>query len=339
VNKPTGGSRGILYAALILLPALLTAGSLFIGRYRLGLGDVAGILSDGLGSAADSIPHAVVWELRVPRALLALLVGGSLAVSGGALQGIFRNPLVDAGMLGVSSGAGFGACLAILLFGASTAFTFVFAFAFGILAVFLSFMTSRIYRSAPTIMLVLGGIVISSIFSSLISFTKYVADPDEQLPSITFWLMGSLARANYKDLLPALVPIGLGVGGIFSLRWRINLLSIGDKEAQTMGVNTEAVRIVLIACTALATAGAVCLSGTIGWIGLIIPHIGRMLVGNDNRRLLPVSFSLGACFLLLVDNIGRTIASGEIPIGVLTALLGSPFFIYLLGRVKGGSNW
>jgi len=328
----------ILYISLIIMPFLIVFISLFIGRYHLGLKEVLEILSAGIGSASQSIVHTVVWEVRMPRALMALAVGGALAVSGGALQGVFRNPLVDSGMLGVSAGAGFGACLAILLFG-NGPMTYIFAFIFGILAVSLSVMVGKIYKSAPTVTLVLGGVIIKSIFSALISFSKYAADPNEQLPAITFWLMGSLARANYGDLLIALIPICIGVGGIFLLRWRINLLPIGEKDAQALGVNTSLCRIVLIICTTLATAGAVCMSGTIDWIGLIIPHISRMLVGNDNRKLLPVSCSLGACFLLLVDNLGRTISSAEIPIGVLTALIGGPFYIYLLGHSKGGNSW
>lgn len=328
----------IFYSTLLIAPFLLVFVSLFIGRYDLTLPEVMEILRAGLGSARQGIPQTVVWELRMPRALLALAVGGALAVSGGALQGVFRNPLVDSGMLGVSAGAGFGACLAILLFG-NGVMTYVFAFGFGILAVSLSVMVGKIYKSAPTITLVLGGVIIKSIFSALISFSKYVADPGEQLPAITFWLMGSLARANYGDLMLALIPISIGLGGIFLLRWRVNLLSIGEKDAQALGVNTALVRNTLIVCATMATAGAVCMSGTIDWIGLIIPHIGRMLVGNDNRKLLPVSCALGACFLLLVDNLSRTISSAEIPIGVLTALIGGPFYIYLLGRAKGGNSW
>lgn len=331
----------VLLVLCVIVPISLVYISLFIGRYPLSVSQVVTILTSGYNNIAEGITpiqHTVLWDMRMPRALMALLVGGALAVSGGALQGVFRNPLVDSGMLGVSAGAGFGACLAIILFH-NILLTYVFAFVFGILAVILSYATGKIYKTAPTVTLVLGGVVISSIFSALISFTKYVADPYEQLPAITFWLMGSLARANYGDLAIAFIPIIIGITGIMLIRWRINLLSLGDREAGTLGVNTTLCRSIIIASTALATAGAVCISGTIGWIGLVIPHIGRMIVGNDNRRLLPLSLAMGGSFLLIVDDLGRSITGSEIPLGVLTALIGGPFYIYLLKKTKGGGGW
>jgi iron complex transport system permease protein len=241
-------------------------------------------------------------------------------------------------MLGVSAGAGFGACLGILYFPNSVMIYFL-AFFFGVFAVLLSFLTGKIYDSAPTVTLVLGGVVISAIFSALISFVKYVADPLEKLPTITFWLMGSLSRANFQDMSVALIPIAIGIAGIMLVRWQINVLSLGDREASTLGVNTGLCRVIVITCTSVATAGAVCVSGTIGWVGLIIPHIVRMLVGNDNRVLLPVCLSVGGCFLLIVDLIARSIVSTEIPLGVLTAIVGGPFFIMILKRTKGGGSW
>jgi len=271
----------------------------------------------------------------MPRAILGAMVGGSLAISGAAFQGLFRNPLVSSGILGVTSGAGFGAALAIILFHA-TAPIYISAFFFGGLAVLLSFLIGRIYHTTPIIMLVLGGTIVSSVFSALISFTKYVADPTNELPSIVFWLMGSLASARYQDILVAGIPMLIGTLGLIAIRWRINVLSMGDKEAQTLGINTRVNKGIVIVCATLATAGAVCVSGIIGWVGLVIPHIGRMLVGNDNRLLIPTSFSLGACFLILVDNLSRIITGSEIPLGILTALVGGPFFVYLLKRTKGG---
>jgi len=261
------------------------------------------------------------------------MVGGALGISGAALQGLFKNPLVSPAILGVSSGAGFGASMAILIFGA-TAAVYPFALAFGILAVFLSYMIGRTYNTAPTIMLVLGGVIVSSIFTSLISFAKYIADPYEQLPSIVFWMMGSLANAGYRDILTAGPIIVIGSAGLYLVRWRINVLSMGDKEARTLGVNTGIAKGIIVISATLATAGAVCVSGTIGWVGLIMPHIGRMLVGNDNRILIPVSFSLGACFLIAVDNLSRILTGSEIPLGILTSLIGGPFFIYLLKKTK-----
>ncbi len=185
-------------------------------------------------------------------------------------------------------------------------------------------------------MLVLGGVIVSSVFSALISFAKYVADPYEQLPTIVFWLMGSLASARVEDIAIAGIPMVLGVLGLLAVRWQINVLSMGDKEARTLGVNTRRIRGIIIVSATLATAGAVCISGVIGWIGLVIPHISRMLAGNDNKILMPLSVSLGACFLILVDNLGRIITGSEIPLGILTALVGGPFFVYLLKKTKGG---
>lgn len=328
--------NGLIYGACILAPVLLWLISLFIGKYDLTLAQVLAILQAGYGHSIDA-KATVIWEVRMPRAIVALLVGGALAVSGGALQGIFRNPLVDSGMLGVSTGAGFGACLAIILF-QNTGAIYLSAFGFGLLAVFLSSMTGRIYQNATNISIVLGGVIISSIFTSLIAFTKYLADPYRELPAITFWLMGSLATVDYQDLFFCLGPIAVGVIGIMLLRWKINVISIGDKEARSLGVNVDSYRFMVIFFTALATAGAVCVSGSIGWIGLIIPHIARMLVGNDNRKILPICFSLGACFLLIVDDLARLLTGGEMPIGILTSLIGGPFYIYLLKKTNGG-NW
>jgi iron complex transport system permease protein len=185
-------------------------------------------------------------------------------------------------------------------------------------------------------MLVLGGTIVSSVFSALISLVKYWADPYDQLPKITFWLMGSLASASYKDIMIAGIPMLVGIFGLMAIRWRINILSMGDKEAKALGVNLGLLKGILISSATLATAGAVCVSGVIGWVGLIIPHISRMLVGNDNRLLIPTSLSIGACYLVIVDNVSRILTGSEIPLGILTAIIGAPFFVYLLKRKAGG---
>jgi iron complex transport system permease protein len=179
--------------------------------------------------------------------------------------------------------------------------------------------------------------VVSSVFVALLSFVKYLADPYDQLPTIVFWLMGSLARASYEDIMIAMIPMLLGILGLMLIRWRVNVISMGDREARTLGINVRLTKILVVFCTAMATAGAVCVSGTIGWIGLIIPHIGRMIVGNDNRLLLPTSLSLGASFLIIIDSLGRMLTGTELPLNILTALVGGPFFIYLLRKTKGGS--
>jgi iron complex transport system permease protein len=249
---------------------------------------------------------------------------------------MFHNPLVDSGILGVSSGAGFGAALAIILFNRSYGMIYLLSFIFSVLAVLSSLLIGSIYNRHNKVMLVLGGVIVSSIFSALLSFLKYVADPYDQLPSIVFWLMGSLASVDYSDVLVSLLPIGIGTLILFAFRWRLNVVSMGDKEAKTMGVHVGFIRIMIIAGATLATAASVAVAGVVGWIGLVIPHVGRMLIGNDNRILMPVSFVLGGTFLLLIDTLGRSITGSELPLSILTALLGGPFYIYLLLRTKGG---
>lgn len=327
-----------MYLALLVAPILFIFASLFIGRYPVPAGVAAQIVWSkltGIPSTVPDISATVVWDIRLPRAVLGALVGGSLAVSGASFQSLFRNPLVNSGILGVSAGAGFGASLAILLFD-SLFMVYLFAFGFGFAAVILSYLIGRIYRSTPTIMLVLGGVIVSSMFQALVSFIKYVADPYEKLPAIVFWLMGSLASARFRDIGIASIPMLVGMAGLVAVRWRINVLSMGDKEARALGVNAVLDKGLVIFCASLATAGAVCVSGTIGWVGLVIPHIGRMLVGNDNKVLIPTSIALGGCYLILVDTLGRVISGSEVPLGILTALIGGPFFVYLLKKTKGG---
>jgi len=331
--------KHILYTLLVIAPVVCIFISLFLGRYPLTGENIIQVIwhsLTGSGEAPLKVHSTIVTEIRLPRAILGSLVGASLAVSGTALQGLFRNPLVSSGMLGVSSGAGFGAALAIILFN-NLPSIYLFAFLFGIAAVALSYFIGRIYKTTPAIMLVLGGVIVSSVFSALLSFAKYIADPYEDLPSIVFWLMGSLASASYRDIMVSLVPMTLGMGAIFLVRWRINVLSMGDREARSLGIDIRGNRLLVIAAATLATAGAVCVAGIVGWIGLVIPHIGRIIAGNDNRILVPVSMSLGACFLVIIDNLGRVISGGEIPLSILTALVGGPFFVYLLKKTKGGS--
>lgn len=332
--------KKIFYTIIFLFPFVLVFFTLFIGRYPIPLRDIPKILVYPFLKNQTNMQdtyYTIIWDIRMPRAVLAAFAGASLAASGAAFQGLFHNPLVNSGMLGVSSGCGFGAALAILLFSRSSPYVYIFALLFGGLAVLLSYTIGRIYNTTPTIMLVLGGVVVSSIFSSLISFIKYMADPFNQLPAITFWLMGSFASASRQDIYIGVPPMLLGILGLILIRWRINILSMGDREAQTLGINTNLDKLIAIGFATLSTAGAVCVSGTIGWVGLIIPHIGRMLAGNDNKTLIPVSCALGASFLIIIDNISRILTSGEIPIGILTSLIGGPFFIYLLKRTKGGA--
>lgn len=316
----------------ILLPLLLVAAALLVGRYTISLRDALQTILHP--SLAGSEHFRVIWYLRLPRAAAAAMCGAALAVSGAAFQGVFRNPLVNSGLLGVSNGAGFGACLAIVFLGGG-AYTYVLAFLFALLAVVLSWFSGRIAKVTTSVTLILGGVVVSSFFSALISILKYLADPYSQLPSITFWFMGSFADVGYLHFY-AFLPMALGMLLIYLSRWRINVLSMGEKEAAALGVNVRRYQLLIIGGATLATASAVCISGTIGWVGLVVPHIGRMLVGNNNVRLIPVSMSLGACFLTLMDILARCISPSEIPIGILCALVGTPFFVYLLKKTRGG---
>ena len=257
-------------------------------------------------------------------------------MAGVAFQSIFKNPLVSSDLLGVSNGAGFGAALAILISGVGVV-TQIFAFIFGIISVSITYMLSKAYKSGGILVLVLSGVAISAFFSALVSAIKFVADPNDKLPEIVYWLMGSLASVTVDKLIMILVPVALGMIILFALRWNMNLLAMGDEEAQSLGINPSRVRLLIIIGCTLLTSAAVSISGIIGWIGLVIPHMARMVVGSDNRILIPASLSLGASFLLLIDNISRALISIEIPIGVLTAIIGVPIFLYLLKR--GYSEW
>jgi iron complex transport system permease protein len=278
----------------------------------------------------------IVYEIRLPRIIGAIVVGACLAISGAAFQSIFKNPLVSSDLLGVSNGAGFGAALGILLSGANIV-TQILAFVFGIISVSITYLISKTYKAGGILVLVLSGVAISAFFNSLISAIKFIADPDDKLPEIVYWLMGSLASINMDKLIMIAIPVIIGVVLLLALRWQMNLLAMGDEEAQSLGVNPSRIRLLIIAGCTLLTSAAVSISGIIGWIGLIIPHMARMIVGPDNRILLPASLSLGASFLLLIDNISRAVISIEIPIGILTAIIGVPIFLYLLKR--GYSEW
>lgn len=325
---------------IMIMPFILFIITLFVGRYPIPIKEMGKVLiGPFINSNIENLEpyYTIVWEIRMPRAIASALVGTALSISGVAFQSIFRNPLVNSGTLGVSSGAGFGAALAIILFGQKSAPIYVLAFVFGIIAVALSYLFGRIYQSTHTIMLILGGVIVSSMFSSLVSFLKYVADPYNQLPAITFWLMGSFASVDYSKLLFSAIPMLIGIIGLVLFRWRINVLSIDDKEAYTLGINIVLEKGLIVLFSTLATAGAVCLSGTIGWVGLVVPHMGRRLVGTNNKVLVPACCGLGASFLMTIDNVSRTITGGEVPIGILTSLIGGPFFIYILKKTKGGT--
>ena len=280
--------------------------------------------------------YSVVMDVRLPRILAGLQVGAALSISGASFQGVFQNPLVSPHILGVAAGAGFGAALAILFFD-NIWMIHLISFLFGLASVAMTYALSRVYKMTPVLMLVLSGIVVGSLFSALTSLLKYMADPMNKMPAIVFWLLGSLNHVSFKNLLITL-PIFLACMAVLLLvRWRINLLSMGEEDARSLGINTEALKAVIILSATIATASAVCISGIIGWIGIMIPHIGRLIVGPDHKYLLPISMVIGAAYLVAVDTIARTALTTEIPIGILTAVFGAPVFAFLLRKSQKAS--
>lgn len=275
--------------------------------------------------------ETVIFQIRFPRVLAAVIIGAALSCAGATYQGLFQNPMVSPDLLGASAGAGFGAALAIFL-GLSKYGISISAFSFGMISVFLVWIVSTRVKSNPSLGLILTGIMVGSLFSAGLSFIKLVADPNNELPAITYWLMGSLSSIRQQDLLLCAIPILMGLITLMFLRWKLNVMTMGEEEAQTMGVNTKVLRVLVIACATLVTTASVSVSGMIGWVGLVIPHFARMLVGADYRVLLPASMLLGASFLLIVDNFSRLLATQEIPLGILTAFVGAPFFMYLILR-------
>lgn len=328
-------ARRFAVLGAVFLAVLL--GSLLVGRYALSPGQLVHMLWARISGGAADWPISddkVVFAVRLPRVAAAALVGAALAVSGAAYQGMFRNPMVSPDILGASTGAGFGAAVAILLgagyFGISAA-----AFCCGLLAVAAAWLVSRLSKADQAVALILAGMMISSLFSAGTSFVKLVADTQQQLPAITYWLMGSLSSIKDKDVVFLAIPVTLGMIPLFFLRWRMNLLTVGEEEAQSMGVNTRRLRGAVIVCATLLTSASVAVSGMIGWVGLVIPHFCRMLFGYDYRRLIPAGALFGAAFLLAVDDIARLVTTGELPLGILTAFVGAPLFLYLIATGGG----
>src|SRR4051812_31680793 len=264
---------------------------------------------------------------------MAMCVGAGLSIGGAAFQGMFRNPLVSPDVLGVSAASGFGAALAILLSRSTLELQFV-AFSFGLLGVAVTYMLARVHQSTPILMLVLSGVIVAAFFSALLGGAKFVADPENKLPAITYWLLGSFNAATFRTVAIVAPAIAAGSIGLLLLSWQLNLLSMGDEEARALGVRTERLKAAVVVCTTLITAAAVSTCGVIGWVGLVMPHLARMLVGPDHRRLLPAALSVGASYLLVIDTIARTATAVEVPIGILTAIVGAPFFAYLLRRTS-----
>ena len=333
MRKKASG-RLIIPALGVLLIALLLASFCF-GRYPVPPEQLLPMFMKALGFPVDqtwtAAMESAVLRIRLPRLLLACMVGCCLSTAGAAYQGVFQNPMASPDLLGASSGAAFGAALAILL-GFDSGMITVMAFAFSMITVIGVNVVAARAPGKKVVNLILAGVMISSLFSAGTSYIKLVADPGDQLPAITYWMMGSLSGARLSDVGFAVIPMLIGALPLVLLRWKINVLTLGDEEASTMGVNTGRLRLIVIVCATFLTAASVAVSGMIGWVGLVIPHLSRKLVGNDCRQLLPTSMLMGASFMLLVDNISRNAMATEIPIGILTAFIGAPFFIYLMTR-------
>jgi iron complex transport system permease protein len=324
---------GVATAALVVMVAV----AFTVGQYPVTLGELVRLLwariAGGTGASA-TIAETVIFDVRGPRVLAALLVGGALAASGAAYQTLFRNPLVSPDILGVSAGAALGAVLAIFLSLSVWAIQ-GFAFGFGLIAVGAAYVIAASLRGHdPILVLVLAGVVLGSLLGACIALVKYLADPYNQLPAITYWLLGSLASASVEDVRTSLLPVLVGLGALWLVRWRITVLSLGDEEAASLGVSAGRIRALVIGAATLITAAVVSISGIIGWIGLVVPHVARMLVGPDFRVLFPVSVLLGSVFLLGVDTLARTVARIEIPLGVITAFVGTPIFVWLLATAR-----
>jgi iron complex transport system permease protein len=331
----------VIISLIVILSAVLIF-SLMVGRFGLPLGTIIRVFAARFSGNVDAElrqAYNVLFIIRLPRIFLTLLVGAALAISGAAYQSLFRNPLVSPDILGVTHGAGVGAAIGILL-GMPSVGIHLLSFLFGIGVVSIVLSLSRILGSGKnaTVVLVLTGTIMNLLAQSIISFTKYVADAESKLPEITFWLMGSFARSgNYRNIYIMLVLFLIGAVPVFLWRWKINVLSFGDEEARSLGIDTKRLRAVVILCSTLLTAASVSLCGTIGWVGLIIPHISRLLVGPNNRVLFPVALLAGSTFMLIVDDFARAIVPGELPIGVLTAFVGAPLFLYML--FNGKRDW
>jgi iron complex transport system permease protein len=326
---------GLIIALGVLVLGLVLAFT--VGRYPVTLAELADVLwarATGAQSTAPPAVENVVLLVRGPRVLAAVLVGGALAVAGTAFQGLFRNPLVSPDILGASSGAALGAVLGIF-FSLGVIGIESLAFAGGLAAVAAVYVIGSLLQSRdPILVLVLTGVVVGALLGAGVGLVKYLADPYNQLPAMTFWLLGSLAATTVADLLPLIGPVALGTVVLVALRWRLNVMSLPEDEARALGLATGPLRIAIVAAATLVTSASVATSGIIGWVGLVVPHLARALVGPDFPRLIPTAALLGGGYLLFIDTLARTAAPVEIPLGILTAVIGTPFFIWLLAGMQ-----
>lgn len=311
---------------------LLALIALCLGQYTIALQDVIKVLTFQKVDLANA--KTVIFNIRIPRILVSLTVGSGLAVAGASFQALFSNPLATPDTLGCANGASFGAALGILL-GLNALGIQAFALVFGILAVVLVFIFTRYRHANQIMMIILGGMVVSSLFSALVSFIKYVADPNDVLPVITFWLMGSFSNSTMRSLYTGVPTILLGMIVLYLMRYRMNALSLKEEEAASLGINVQQNRMIVIVASSLITASVVSMCGVVGWVGLLIPHISRMLFGNNHTKVIPGCIVFGALFMLVIDTIARCMYQAEVPVSILTAIIGAPVFLLLLRKTGG----
>ncbi len=330
----------LIFITLIMFLIGLIIVSLMLGRYNLSYKEmIDAVINKFMIKENAAIAETILFNVRGPRIFTAVLVGGTLSIAGASYQSMFKNPMVSPDLLGVTSGAGFGAALALLL-DLSFWSVQIFAFSFGVLAVFVTLTIGKVVSkgsSGKIIILILSGMIVGTLFKSFISITKYLADPNDSLPEITFWLMGSFSSVDSNDFLKLCIPVIIGVVPMILLRWKLNVMTFGEEEAKSLGIETEKIRILIIIASTIATSACISICGIIGWVGLIIPHITRMIVGPNNNYLIPTSLVIGGIYLLIVDNISRAVFPIEIPLGILTSIIGAPFFLYLL--LKARRSW
>lgn len=306
-----------------------------IGRYQISVPDTLRALWTVItGGEVEATVYSVLFNVRLPRILLALFVGAGLAVAGASFQSLFSNPLATPDTLGVATGASFGAVLALLL-SDNMVMVQLMALLFGLISLFVTCMVSKMNGKSTIIMVVLSGMVVSSIFQALVSLAKYVADPEEELPAITYWLMGSMSRATAQSLMIGVPFIVAGIAILFALRWRLNILSLQEDEAKSLGVDVKKLRLLVMVASTMVTASCVSMCGQVGWVGLLIPHAARMIYGSDNKKLIPACIGIGATFMVIIDTFARAATAAEIPVSILTALIGAPFFVLLLRKTGG----
>ncbi len=342
-HQPAAKERksGLVLVMLLILLVAVFLWSFTIGRYAVSVPELLTVFSRkmlGLPATWSTTLETVLFNIRIPRIIIALIIGAALSVSGAAYQGLFRNPMVSPDILGASAGAGFGASIAILHSGGTLTIQLT-AFVCGIIAVMLTYSISRLIskRGDSVLVLVLTGMVVGSLFSAFISLVKFTADPNHKLPEIAFWLMGGLSSITAKNIPIVLIPFLIGIIPMHLLRYKLNAFSFGEEEAQSLGIDTKKISFIYILFATLVTSSAVATGGMIGWVGLIIPHLARILVGPNYKYMLPASTLLGGGYLLLIDDLSRTLFELEIPLSILTAIIGAPFFLYLL--YKGRHSW